>query len=94
MTSENDSEDQAENAELPEIDDSVVGEEEKQLEVSDSRSASDDLGLIMDVPLRLSVELGSANLPMCAMSWRSRKGLSSSWIAPTASPRTSTSMIV
>ncbi len=50
--------------ELPEIDESVVGQEEKQLEASVAGGAAEDLGLIMDVPLRLSVELGSASLPV------------------------------
>jgi flagellar motor switch protein FliN/FliY len=60
----NDAETKIESGELPEIDDSVVGQEEKQLEAATTEQASEDLGLIMDVPLRLSVELGSASLPV------------------------------
>ncbi len=54
---------EAETEELPEISD-VVADEEKLLEATQSRTGSEDLGLIMDVPLRLSVELGSASLPV------------------------------
>ena len=51
--------------ELPEIDENLVGDEEKALEASPASSAvANDLGLILEVPLRLSVELGSANLPV------------------------------
>jgi len=57
-------ENENDNEELPEIDDSVVGQEEKQLEATVTEQATEDLGLIMDVPLRLSVELGSARLPV------------------------------
>jgi flagellar motor switch protein FliN/FliY len=56
-----------ENEELPEIDDSVVapGEAKKlESEVPSDDADAPDLGLIMDVPLRLSVELGSAHLPV------------------------------
>jgi len=62
--------DEVENEELPEIDEEVVAgevvarEEEKPLEAAPSASAAADLGLIMEVPLRLSVELGSASLPV------------------------------
>jgi len=52
--------------ELPEIDEAVAGEAEKPAEevIDGSDSGPPDLGLIMEVPLRLSVELGSANLPV------------------------------
>lgn len=56
--------DEAETEELPEIDEAVVGEAEKKLEENVSGSNQTDLGLIMEVPLRLSVELGSASLPV------------------------------
>jgi len=62
MNEENDVE--AENEELPEIDDAIAGEDQKPLEANVSKLAPRDLGLIMDVPLRLSVEIGSANLPV------------------------------
>ena len=52
--------------ELPELDESVVGEvEEKPLEPSlEIGPSAAGLGMIMEVPLRLSVELGSAQLPV------------------------------
>lgn len=53
-----------ESEELPEIDESVVGDEAKQAEGEEGSVGPPDLGLIMDVPLRLSVELGSASLPV------------------------------
>lgn len=55
--------DEIENEELPEIDEVVAGEEKKEMEAVEAPSvAAADLGLIMEVPLRLSVEVGSANL--------------------------------
>ena len=58
--------DAVDSEELPEIDDSIVdGEKTQELEEAQSASpAVADLGLVMEVPLRLSVELGSANLPV------------------------------
>ncbi len=57
-----------EGEELPEIDDSVVEAEEKPAEETTGEGVAtggpQDLGLIMEVPLRLSVELGSASLPV------------------------------
>lgn len=56
-----------EGEELPEIDEAVVGEVEdgeKQEEIAAVEAGEPDLGLIMEVPLRLSVELGSASLPV------------------------------
>lgn len=51
--------------ELPEIDDSIVGAAQEKLEQDSPRGPSaSDLGLIMEVPLRLSVELGTATLPV------------------------------
>ena len=54
--------------ELPDIDESVVDAEAKPEEsegtVADAAGDSPDLGLIMEVPLRLSVEIGSAQLPV------------------------------
>ena len=49
---------------LPEIDEEIVATEaEKPAEVeAGSVEAPPDLGLIMEVPLRLSVEVGSAHL--------------------------------
>ena len=61
---ENEADQKVENEELPEIDDSVVGQEEKPPESTVTGQAPADLGLVMDVPLRLSVELGSATLPV------------------------------
>ena len=49
---------------LPEIDESVLGSEEKSEQEAAAGAAASDLGLIMEVPLRLSVELGSASLPV------------------------------
>ncbi|MCA9504333.1 MAG: flagellar motor switch protein FliN [Myxococcota bacterium] len=56
--------DEVANEELPEIDEAVVGDEEKRLEASRGAAAGGDLGLIMEVPLRLSVEVGSATIPV------------------------------
>ena len=56
--------DEAEKEELPDIDESVVGDAEQKDEVSAEESSSSDLGLIMEVPLRLSVEIGSARMPV------------------------------
>lgn len=57
--------DEVENDELPDIEQSVATEEqEKPLEAVSSAAPTNDLGLIMEVPLHLSVELGSANLPV------------------------------
>jgi len=53
-----------ESEELPEIDESVLGSEEKSEQEAAAGAAASDLGLIMEVPLRLSVELGSASLPV------------------------------
>jgi len=61
---ENEADQKVENEELPEIDDSVVGQEEKPPESTVTGQAPADLGLVMDVPIRLSVELGSATLPV------------------------------
>jgi flagellar motor switch protein FliN/FliY len=51
---------------LPEIDLSVVGDERAAAEAREkdeaAMQAAPDLGLVMDVPLHLSVELGSARL--------------------------------
>lgn len=50
---------------LPEIDESVVDEEAKEpVEAGEVTAGAGppDLGLIMEVPLHLSVEVGSANL--------------------------------
>lgn len=53
-----------ESEELPEIDEEVVGAETEKPEESEAPAAvaPPDLGLIMEVPLRLSVEVGSAHL--------------------------------
>ncbi|MFK7898699.1 MAG: flagellar motor switch protein FliN [Myxococcota bacterium] len=65
--------DEAGNDELPDIDEAVAseggtpevaGDEEKPLAATALPEPRSDLGLIMEVPLRLSVELGSANLPV------------------------------
>ncbi len=60
-----------EGEQLPEIDESVVAEgteeAESTAEVDSSAqeaAAPPDLGLIMDVPLRLSVEVGSTRMPV------------------------------
>jgi len=52
--------------ELPEIDEAVAGDSEKPDDetLAVAGGGAPDLGLIMEVPLRLSVELGSANLPV------------------------------
>ena len=54
---------QGENKDLPEIDEQVVGQAARE---SGGRSqasvAAGDLGLVLEVPLRLTVEIGSANL--------------------------------
>lgn len=62
--------------ELPEIDEAVVGAEQAPEEGGESVSPGSseaetppqddppDLGLILEVPLRLSVELGSADMPV------------------------------
>ena len=57
--------DQAENQNLPEIDERVVtsGSEETGLSARGGAVAA-DMGLILEVPLRLTVELGSASLPV------------------------------
>lgn len=57
--------DETGSAELPEIDEAVVGAKNDQAKAAAALGAAagpPDLGLIMEVPLRLSVELGSANL--------------------------------
>ena len=59
--------DEAEKEELPEIDEAVVGDTgdtAEQPEGDAEIGASSDLGLIMEVPLRLSVEIGSARMPV------------------------------
>jgi flagellar motor switch protein FliN/FliY len=58
--------DGGESEELPEIDETVVGSGEKPEAVDGDAGgrAAGDLGLVMEVPLRLSVELGSATLPV------------------------------
>ena len=60
-----------EGEQLPEIDESVVAEgtEEAAFSAEVDSSAQEaagppDLGLIMDVPLRLSVEVGSTRMPV------------------------------
>ena len=57
-----------EGEELPEIDESVEGEGAAAATADDEKEEVGggvaDLGLILEVPLRLSVELGSANLPV------------------------------
>lgn len=56
---------QVEKQELPEIDERIVGGRgSEQGEAVRSGPAAGDLGLVLDVPLRLSVELGSATLPV------------------------------
>ncbi len=57
--------DQGENQDLPEIDERIVaaGGEDAKSAVRGGPVAA-DLGLILEVPLRLSVELGSASLPV------------------------------
>ena len=59
--------DEAEKEELPEIDESVVDEAGDPEEPAGSEGeigSASDLGLIMEVPLRLSVEIGSARMPV------------------------------
>ncbi|HEB89399.1 MAG TPA: flagellar motor switch protein FliN [Deltaproteobacteria bacterium] len=59
--------DEAEKEELPEIDESVVDEAGDPEEPAGSEGEigrASDLGLIMEVPLRLSVEIGSARMPV------------------------------
>lgn len=60
-----------EGEQLPEIDESVVAEGTEEAESaaeveSSAQEAAEppDLGLIMDVPLRLSVEVGSTRMPV------------------------------
>ena len=57
-----------ESEELPEIDEAVVDADAKPEEsegtVAGGTGEAADLGLIMEVPLRLSVEIGSAQLPV------------------------------
>lgn len=57
--------DQAEKQDLPEIDERVVssGNQEGNAAARGGPVAA-DLGLILEVPLRLSVEIGSASLPV------------------------------
>ncbi|MEZ4278091.1 MAG: flagellar motor switch protein FliN [Myxococcota bacterium] len=57
--------DQGENQDLPEIDERIVaaGSEDGK-NTAQGGAVAADLGLILEVPLRLSVELGSANLPV------------------------------
>lgn len=49
---------------LPDLDESGVAEPEPPTAAPTPGARKPDLGLIMEVPLRLSVELGSANLPV------------------------------
>ncbi len=55
-----------ESEELPEIDEELVGADAEKPEEIEAPAAGPppDLGLIMEVPLRLSVEVGSAHLPV------------------------------
>lgn len=62
---------EAESDELPDIEEAVASDDEqKPLESVEEETPAlesgeaNDLGLIMEVPLRLSVELGSAKLPV------------------------------
>lgn len=56
---------QVEKQDLPEIDERIVGERGAEtVEPARSGPAAGDLGLVLDVPLRLSVEIGSATLPV------------------------------
>lgn len=56
---------QAERQELPEIDASIAGRGGAEAGGSSGVGpAAGDLGLILEVPLRLTVELGSASLPV------------------------------
>jgi len=56
--------DDVEREELPEIDESIVAGEGDRSAARSKPPAASDLGLIMEVPLRLSVELGSTTLPV------------------------------
>lgn len=56
--------DDVEQGELPEIDDSIVAAEGERDATKSKAPVASDLGLIMEVPLRLSVELGSTTLPV------------------------------
>ena len=56
--------DDLEREELPEIDESIVAAEDGGGATESKAPAASDLGLIMEVPLRLSVELGSTTLPV------------------------------
>lgn len=60
-----------ETQELPEIDESVTGSADETVDPSaeaapaaEATLGDPDLGLVMDVPLHLSVELGSTRLPV------------------------------
>ncbi|MBY0398746.1 flagellar motor switch protein FliN [Myxococcota bacterium] len=54
---------QGENKDLPEIDEQVVGQGAQAGGGRGQASlAAGDLGLVLEVPLRLTVEIGSANL--------------------------------
>lgn len=53
-----------ENELLPDLEESVVAVDEAKEVPKVQGAEAPDLGLIMEVPLRLSVELGSANLPV------------------------------
>ena len=53
-----------ENELLPDLEESVVAADEAKEMPRVKSVAAPDLGLIMEVPLRLSVELGSVNLPV------------------------------
>lgn len=54
-----------EKQDLPEIDEKVVAQgSPEQAGPARGGPVAADLGLILEVPLRLSVELGSANLPV------------------------------
>jgi flagellar motor switch protein FliN/FliY len=56
---------QGENQDLPEIDEKIVGEAAQEDGGGGRRSLSaGDLGLVLEVPLRLTVEIGSARLPV------------------------------
>jgi flagellar motor switch protein FliN/FliY len=57
--------DQAEKQDLPEIDEKIVAKGSQDATGSARGGpVAADLGLILEVPLRLSVEIGSANLPV------------------------------
>lgn len=56
---------QVEKQDLPEIDERIVGERgAEKVDPVHPGPAAGDLGLVLDVPLRLSVEIGSATLPV------------------------------